>query len=408
MPLVELRDSFTRLNYFNGFFLQKTDFEVQADYHVDVARYLHFLLFDEGRLYDNDTVTPLDVTAAGHVVTVDPGRAMIRAPLQGRAYEVHLETAIAFNLDDPALTRGDGTALQDGDALILTIEPAQRLTRTAASVSLVPDPDRIVEQARVVLHAPGDALPTGPHLMLANLVHRTAGAVDTEVTPTSVRGGVRLEILSGSVRAALAGSSGGPALLNSITLSPPGASLNVGDSHVISALGNFSDSTSRPLTVGGGGDGLLWSSSNAAVASVTNTDATTVTAVAPGTTTVTASVAAVTANATVTVVAAATPLISLVLPITGSPPGMLVRARGTNLHDGISKPAVALSALGHTEVVSAANVFLRPDLGGGVQEIGFLMPVVPSGSGWAASGQAVQLEVTFGGPPPGTFAYKYA
>lgn len=410
MPLEQLADTFTQLNYFNGLFLQAQDFEVQRAYHVDVQQYLNYLLFDEGRLYDEAGVVPLEATANGHALEVAPGRAMVRDAPPPRGYEVHSDRTLTFDLDDPRLTRSDGTPIQEGDILKLTIEPASR-TERVGTASLVRTHDRLVEQALIRLNDAGGSLPSGPHLVLADIKFHAAAGVDAEVTERASRGGVRLQILSENVIAAIGSGTGG-GNLTGITLSPASPRVNVGDNRIVEAIGQFDSGSPRPLTAAG--DGLVWTINPAAgVASIAGADTVKVTGKAAGTATLTASAGTFLANGTVTVVPVVSPSITTVRPLLafgGQSPGGRVTVDGTQLHDPALMTAgkvalgtkIRLTALGDTSVVPQASIRVL-SAPAGRQGVLFKMP--PRASGWA-NDQKVTLELVFAGARD-TAPYRY-
>jgi hypothetical protein len=408
MPLERRADNFTRLNYFDGLFLQAQDFDVQRDFHVDVLQYLNHLLFDEGRLYESEGTVPLEVTnPSGHLIQVSRGNAMVRHPLEPRAFELHLDSDVTFDLDDSTLTRGDGTPLQEGDALTLTIEPAQRTTRVGTA-SLVPDPDRLIEQATVVLRAPLDVGPSGPYLLLANLVYHLAAATPPDISATTIRGGIRSQIFSGATWTAIGGGSGG-ATLTTISVAPTSFSLNVGATQSLVAAGHFSDGSSRTLTQAA--DGLAWLSDDTGVATVIAGTGV-VTGQGIGSTTIRANVGTVEGTSNVTVVSSVSPLIIAASPppFIGARENQSVTLEGTQIRGAMTTGQatgtnVEITANGVTETIVDTAIQALPDSLSGNQQISFTMPT--RNAAWPSPNEPVDLVVAFGGGNSPPFSYRY-
>lgn len=100
------------------------------------------------------------------------------------------------------------------------------------------------------------------------------------------------------------GTTSGSATLSSIAITPSPVSINAGATQQLTVTGTFSDLTRAPLT-----SGVSFSSSAAAVATVSSSGL--VTGVSGGTATITASASGVTGTVTVTVAAAAPTLVSI-------------------------------------------------------------------------------------------------
>lgn len=207
---VDIAD-YTRVRYFNGLFLKEGDFTLDQGFHIAARRYLNYLLFKPGRLYTDDAVPPLQVTAAGTSIMVSPGTALIRDDTRREAYEVHLANTVTLDLSTAPF------GFNAGDKVRVTLEFAevQRDSGTGAAGGagvLVPGNDRLVEQVviRLLRTAPAPPEPPSgnPAVVLAD-VDFTAPMSNGDVTNTSGRGGVRLEILSDDIRALL---SAGPGL----------------------------------------------------------------------------------------------------------------------------------------------------------------------------------------------------
>lgn len=147
-----------------------------------------------------------------------------------------------------------------------------------------------------------------------------------------------------------------PAGLVSISVSPVTPTINVGDGQIFTATGTFSDTSTKILSV------AVWSSSNTAVATVTN-DASNrggVFAVATGSTTITACIGAICGSKVATVSAAlATPSMTSLSPTSGTV-GTSVTITGTNfgtqlptskvLFNGVVPAAISSWATGSIHV----------------------------------------------------------
>ena len=68
---------FKRVSYHNGLFLEEADFKLDQNYFATLRRYLNYLLFEEGRLYLEESDRSLELDVAGMTLTIRPGVAMI-------------------------------------------------------------------------------------------------------------------------------------------------------------------------------------------------------------------------------------------------------------------------------------------------------------------------------------------
>jgi hypothetical protein len=221
---VDIAD-YTRVRYFDGLFLKEAEFTLDQHFHIAARRYLNYLLFKPGRLYTDDAVPPLQVTAAGASITVSPGTALIRDDAQRVAYEVHLANSVTLDLSTAVF------GFSAGDTVRVTLEfaEAQRESGTGAAGGagvLVPGNDRWVEQAVIRLSAPGDPPSGNPSVVLAD-VDFTVPMSNGNVTNTGGRGGVRLEILSDDIRALLSAGPGLAILSFTPTSGPVGTAVTI-------------------------------------------------------------------------------------------------------------------------------------------------------------------------------------
>lgn len=196
-----------RMRYFNGLFLQDQEFRTDQNFYIAIRRYLNFLLFDPGRLYVDDTIAPLQVSAAGMQVSVTPGSALIRDTATMSGYELEIPDLPVTDREFDLSTE----SLSNGDTLTVTLQRDESdfisMGGGGAGVSPSED-DRTVERALLSVNLPADPAPTPPFVTLATITAVVSGggggAADTlNVTNTTERGGVRLAILSEQVRAML-------------------------------------------------------------------------------------------------------------------------------------------------------------------------------------------------------------
>jgi hypothetical protein len=159
--------------------------------------------------------------------------------------------------------------------------------------------NQVREQAIIKLTTvPPDDLPPDDYSVLLATVDYQAPMTNSNVTNDETRGGIRYEILSSDLLSKIGGVGPSPAL-TAITIDPAGPlALSLGASQTLSATGTFSDSSTRPLTVAG--DGLVWSSDDDTVVSVTTGG--TITAAGPGSAVITAQAGGQSATITVNVV----------------------------------------------------------------------------------------------------------
>lgn len=310
---------FKRVRYFNGLFLEDVDFRLDQDYFNAFRRYLNYLLFEPGRLYVDDAVTPLEVSASGSTLTITPGSAMVRDVAVRQGYEVEVPAGLApaqyqFDLSGETLTAGE-------QLFVIAAYQVRDATESTGGIAGAPSAaNRTYDGTLISVVLPGEAPPATAHAVLAQ-VDVTGGGLSVTNFP---RGGVRLPILSDQVRSQL-GSGGAPATLTTVVITTAGpVNLTVPATLGLSVEGSFSDGSSRPLTVG---DGLTWSSSDPAVASVSPSGL--VSALAAGSATIRA-----TAGALFDEVAVA---VSAGLEVTGFTPGLVLptqpdfEVRGRNI-----------------------------------------------------------------------------
>lgn len=385
-----------RMRYFNGLFLQDQEFKTDQNFYIAIRRYLNFLLFDPGRLYVDDTIAPLQVSAAGMQVSVTHGSALIRDTAAMSGYELEIPNLPVTDREFDLSTE----SLSDGDTLTVTLQRDESdfisMGGGGAGVSPSED-DRTVERALLSVNLPGDPAPTPPFVPLATITAVASGGggvADTlNVTNTNERGGVRLAILSKDVRDMLGGPDPGTATLTGISISPGGPlTITEGSTQALVANGDFDDGTSHALTAG---EGLNWTSSAPAVASVHPTNGT-VTAVSSGPVTITASAQGQSDTVSITVTPAVIPVnVISFTPGTTIPGAANLEIRGTGIHRAglsVGGPATGttvrfLDAGTSTVRVSTTSVIVLSPLGDDTQRIrvtvpstGSFTPVVPPGT----------------------------
>lgn len=398
----------SRLNYFDGLFLKAEDFTLEQFFHLMARRYLNYLLFNPGRLYTADGTMPLEVTASGTTITVSSGTALVRydGDAHNRAgHEVHLETSVDLDL----ATSTYGFSVGDTVYVRIDYREAEEIVGAGGGGAgvFVASANQVREQAVIKLSTvPPDDLPPDDYSVLLATVDYQAAMTNSNVTNDPTRGGIRYEILSSDLLSKIGGVGPSPTL-TWITIDATGPlALSLGASQALSAIGTFSDSSTRPLTVAG--DGLVWSSADVTVVSVTTGG--TITAAGPGSAVITAQAAGQSATITVNVnPVAANPQISNVIPpaFTGQATGNFVDLTGQELRDPLLAPSVpavgtTIRIVGPGGDSPVTNVITRPD-SGGLQVVRFRMP--PRITGWAAN-QSVEIELTFNGGTD-TLSYRY-
>ncbi len=259
----------SRLNYFDGLFLKAEDFTLEQFFHLMARRYLNYLLFNPGRLYTADGTMPLEVTASGTTITVSSGTALVRydGDADNRAgHEVHLETSVDLDLS----TSTYGFSVGDTVYVRIDYREAEEIVGAGGGGAgvFVASANQVREQAIIKLTTvPPDDLPPDDYSVLLATVDYQAPMTNSNVTNDETRGGIRYEILSSDLLSKIGGVGPSPTLTG-ITIDATGPlALSLGASQTLSATGTFSDSSTRSLTVAG--DGLVWSSADVTVVSVT-------------------------------------------------------------------------------------------------------------------------------------------
>ncbi|MDD4272150.1 MAG: Ig-like domain-containing protein [Desulfobacter postgatei] len=290
----------SRLNYFDGLFLKAEDFTLEQFFHLMARRYLNYLLFNPGRLYTADGTMPLKVTASGTTITVSSGTALVRydGDADNRAgHEVHLETSVDLDL----ATSTYGFSVNDTVYVRIDYRETEEIVGAGGGGAgvFVASANQVREQAVIKLSTvPPDDLPPDDYSVLLATVDYQAAMTNSNVTNDETRGGIRYEILSSDLLSKI-GGVGPSATLTGITIDATGPlALSLGASQTLSATGTFSDSSTRSLTVAG--DGLVWSSADVTVVSVTTGG--TITAAGPGSAVITAHAGGQSATITVNVV----------------------------------------------------------------------------------------------------------
>jgi len=338
-----------RLNYYTGQFLEEPDFKAEQAFHRRVLQMLTYATFAPGVL-NGLSVNKIDgsrvVVLKG--VAIDALENLAEGDQQSRP--IVLTGDITLNL------RGGpgGLGFSDGDDVFLYVRYQEEPTDGA-----VPKNTRFQLREEVLIlrdTGAGFTLNTNLNIRLA-LVRLAAGDL-TVVTDTASRQTAALRLSAGP-------GPGPGATLTTITVTPPNATLTVGSSQTYMATGAFSDGSSRLLT--SAGDGLSWSSSNAAVVSIIAATGQAQAVSAGGPVTITATATGISGTAAVQVQPALLPLISTwptvadrrkhgseILTVFGSnfaaPMAVLFLAANPANPD-VSVPAVVTSATQATVVV---------------------------------------------------------
>lgn len=230
---------YERLRYFNGLFLEEGDFATEQSYFLSVRRFLNYLLFDEGRLFEVTGTMPLQVSSVPPLrLLISPGSALIRDTVRRLGYEITLP---AQNIDLSTLT----SPLLHNQTLTVTLAHLDTEFTSPTGVSGVPAPqaDRVQEQGVIHVILPGDPLPPGPQITLATVTATSGTGVpgspaDTlNVNNTTVRGGVRLQILSQSVLAALSSGGAAPTIATFTASGPVGSAVVINGTSLAGATG---------------------------------------------------------------------------------------------------------------------------------------------------------------------------
>jgi|GEM_PF-3476262 len=292
--------SFERLNYFDGLFLDAAKFKLEADYHVEIRRYLNFLLFNAGILYTTMGEEPLEVKPqSGTVLTIAKGSAMVRDQTHFKGFEVYLASDTTLDLSTPDF------GLADGDKAYITAGWEGKAESSAGAGAggggssgsgvLVTGNDLTREYAVINASktAPG---PSDPLVLLAEVTYHPAptGISDPDIADKRVRGGLRYEILSQDLLDKL---SGAPVTLVSVAVSPASGNVETGKTLQLTLIGSYSDGSTQPVS-----SGVAWSSGNPGRATVSAAGL--VTGVATGPVTITGTANGKSATASITVTAA--------------------------------------------------------------------------------------------------------
>ncbi len=250
MPTNSIRRPQPRLRYFNSLFLTADEFNVEQQHFLALQRYFNYLLFNPGRLHEDDAISPLRVVpGAGELdIIVTPGSAMLIDGQEG--FEVVVP-------DLPVANRQFNLAgLADGDIVTVTLgrgeEDFVAVGSGGGAVGVLQD-DRTVELALLSMNLPSDPAPAAPFLTLATITAIDSspgggGAADSlNITPAGQRGGVSLAILSEEVRAAMIGSGPSPALAGINIVQPSPVNVTLGSPVSLTVNGSFSTGPDRPL-----------------------------------------------------------------------------------------------------------------------------------------------------------------
>ena len=156
--------------------------------------------------------------------------------------------------------------------------------------------------------------------------------------------------------------------LTSITITPPNPSIAQGSALRLTATGNFSDGTTQDLT-----SQTTWSSSNSAVAQISNTGTTIgqVTGASPGTATISAAAGAVQGSTTVTITTATLESISITPPSPSIAQGTRIQLTATGtFSDGSTQDLSAQVSWssGDSSIVQVSNVAATVGIATGVTQ----------------------------------------
>jgi hypothetical protein len=275
-----------RMNFFDGQFLKEGEFIDEQYYHLHMRRRMNYILFENAGVINvnSDDLKFINIDNSNKTFRVKAGMAISRNDDDMEAKEIILrQDSPTLNLNDEGIT--------SGQTAYVTIHYEEELANDPPSEGDIAKETRVKEKAVVEVHS---SKPTGPAPNGEEYILLGALNFDNmeSLTPTSPDYSERQEA---KIRASLLGVGSGPTLV-SISVQPASVTLNVGDTRTLTATGNFSDGSSRPLVPV---DGLTWTSSNDPVATINVTGA--VTGVAPGSAQITASAQGRSDTANVTV-----------------------------------------------------------------------------------------------------------
>jgi uncharacterized protein YjdB len=222
-------------------------------------------------------------------------------------------TSSAPNVATVVSTTGVATAVGAGTATITAAfagtSGTARLTVSGATlVSIQIDPlDPVVGVNVAIVFTATGIYSDGTRADLTRTVtwsSSAAGVVTIDATGRAMTRARGTSVVTASLAAAAGATSASStvtvtaATLDSITVSPPSATLMVGGTAILRAIGHYSDGSSADLTTT-----VIWTATPAAIASVSNAGATggTVTALAAGTATIAATSGTVSGTAVITV-----------------------------------------------------------------------------------------------------------
>lgn len=308
MPTNRIRRQQPRLRYFDSLFLTATEFNVEQTHFLALRRYFNYLMFDQGRLHVDDAVSPLEVVSTGGMnIEVTSGSAMLIDSQEGHEVTV------------PELPAADrrfslaGLGLTDGESVTVTLGRAEEdfvATGTSGGAVGAPQDDRTAELALLSVNLPGDPPPATPFITLATITAVASGggggvADSLNITSAGQRGGIKLAILSESVRSAMGSGGPAPTLTGISILGPDPVTVTIGTPVPLTVNGSFSSGPDQTLTAG---DIDSWTSSDPLVVTVNPSGVVAGVSVSAAPETLTVTVGAFSDTVNVNVVAAVAPI----------------------------------------------------------------------------------------------------
>ncbi|MGJ4951516.1 hypothetical protein [Bradyrhizobium sp. HKCCYLS20291] len=169
-----------RVNFFDGQYLQKEEFNDLSDYIVHMRRRLLFVMFRRSGVVqskDEDLRIVTDPDPAQKRFHVNAGMAIGCVPDEAEAREIVLREPTSM-ID---LTTQQ-TAFQPGDKVIVTIRYHEQKVTDPPSAGDVFEPTRILEQALVEVHraAPPQPSDANPYVVLGEIDFNTMKATEAQ------------------------------------------------------------------------------------------------------------------------------------------------------------------------------------------------------------------------------------
>ncbi len=233
----------------------------------------------------SDLVTSISLSPASPTVTAGTSQQLTATALYTDGTSSDITTSVTWTSSNPALltvsSKGIATAVAGGSgsatvtatsggttaSFVVTVQPAQSGAPTLTSLTVTPTSSRIAMNTTQQLTATGVYSDGTIRNLTSSVAWTSSTPSSATVNATGLVGGIGPGQVT--IQASFGSATGSAvvlitsATLNSIAISPSGASFAAGFNQQFTLTGTFSDGTTQNLS-----SGATWSSSNGAVASI--------------------------------------------------------------------------------------------------------------------------------------------